>query len=54
MLNISKLNFTHKHTYPIDIENWLVIAPIIGGIFLPKTALVFVVAHGLSIWREQP
>jgi len=45
---------THKHTYPIGIENYLVFTSIIGGIFLPKTALGFVVAPGLSIWRGQP
>ena len=53
-LNINKLHFGSKHTYPIGSENTPAITPITGGIFLPNTALRFVAAPGLSIWRGQP
>ena len=48
LLNINKLHFGSKRTYPIDFENTPVITSTTGGIFLPNTALVSVVAPGLS------
>ena len=54
LLNINKLHFTSKHTYPIGFENTPVIIPITGGIFFANTALGSVVAPGLSTWMEQP